>query len=130
VQYVIPIKDYAKINKKFAHCETKMNSKEPRFNFPDYTAGNQERDSEKYLESQKKDVYIVKIRGNYGAYLSDGNDNICYENFEAKNLKDFYYAAETFFEKIKVKPRYHVLINKGIEEHILQQMLVQKLLGR
>lgn len=103
---------------------------ETRIDFPDYTAGNQERDSEKYLESQKKDVYIVKIRGNYGAYLSDGDDNICYENFQAKNLTEFYYATEKFFKKIKVKPRYHVLINKGIEEHILQQMMVQKLLRR
>lgn len=130
MQYATPIKDYAKINRKLAHCEKYMEIKEFRIDFPDYTTENQERDSKKFLESKKKDVYIVKVRGNYGAFLLDGDDNISYNNFEAKNLTDFYKVAEKFFKKIGVIPRFHCVLNKGIEEHILQQIQIQKLLGR
>lgn len=107
-----------------------MTSEEQRIPFPDYTAENQERDSKKYLERQKKDVYIVKVRGNYGAYLIDGDDNISYNNFEAKNLKDFYTAAKRFYSKLKIEPKFHCILNQGIEDFILQQIQIQKLLGR
>ena len=107
-----------------------MNSREQRIPFPDYTAENQERDAKRHEEKQKKDVYIVKIKGTYGAYLPDGDDNISYNNFQAKNLKDFYTAAKRFYNKMKVEPRFHCILNQGIEEHILQQITIQKLLER
>jgi hypothetical protein len=107
-----------------------MTIEEQRIPFPDYTPENQERDSKKHLEYQKKDVYIVKVRGNYGAYLIDGDDNISYNNFEAKNLKDFYTAAKMFYSKLKIEPKFHCILNQGIEDFILQQIQIQKLLGR
>jgi predicted ABC-class ATPase len=96
--------------------------------FSDYTPENQERDAEKFLEAQKKDVYIVKVKGNYGAYLVDGDDNISYNNFTAKNLKDFYTAAKRFYKKMKIEPKFHCVLNQGIEEHILQQIIIQNLI--
>lgn len=107
-----------------------MNSREQRIPFPDYTAENQERDAKRHEEKQKKDVYIVKVKGTYGAYLPDGDDNISYNNFQAKNLKDFYTAAKRFYNKMNVEPRFHCILNQGIEEHILKQVQIQKLLGR
>jgi hypothetical protein len=104
--------------------------KQLRIDFPDYTAENQERDAQRNAEKQKKDVYIVKVKGNYGAYLVDGDDNISYNNFEAKNLKDFYTAAKMFYSKLKIEPKFHCILNQGIEDFILQQIQIQKLLGR
>lgn len=104
--------------------------KQLRIDFPDYTSDNQERDAKRYEEQQKKDVYIVKVRGTYGAYLPDGDDNISYNNFQAKNLKDFYTAAKRFYNKLKVEPRFHCILNQGIEEHILKHIQIHKLLER
>jgi hypothetical protein len=107
-----------------------MNSKQQRIDFPDYTADNQERDAKRFEEWQKKDVYIVKIRGHYGAYMPDGNDFISYGNYEAKDLKEFYICAHAYFEKLKIIPKLHCVHNQGIEDYILQQVQLQKLLGR
>lgn len=104
--------------------------KELRIDFPDYTADNQERDAKHYEEKQKKDVYIIKVRGNYGAYMPDGDDFISYGNSKAKDLTEFYKVAHKYFEKLKIKPRFHCIHNQGIEEYILQQIQIQKLLGR
>lgn len=106
----------------------KKNYKQLRFDFPDYTADNQERDISRYETRINKEVYIVKIRGNYGAYLPDGDDNIFYENFKAKNLGDFYGVAKSFFNKIGIKPKFHCILNEGIENHILQHIKVQKII--
>ena len=72
----------------------------------------------------EKDVYIVKVKGNYGAYLLDGDDNISYSNFNAKNLIDFYNVAKNFFERIGIKPKFHCILNQGVEEYILHQTQV------
>lgn len=104
--------------------------KELRIDFPDYTAENQERDARKFEERQKKDVYIVKIRGHYGAYMPDGNDFISYGNFDVKDLKEFYECSNRYFAKLKIKPKFHCIHNQGIEDYILQQVQIQKLLGR
>jgi len=106
------------------------NPEQTRVPFPDYTPENQERDFKKYQARLDRDIYIVKIKDNYGAYLPDGEDNICYENFTAKNLKDFYTAAKRFYNKLDINPKFHCVLNEGIENHILQQIQVQKLLGR
>lgn len=104
--------------------------KELRINFPDYTADNQERDAKRFEERQKKDVYIVKIRGHYGAYMPDGDDYISYGNHDAKDLTEFYKHAHKYFEKLGIKPKFHCIHNQGIEDYILQQVQIQKLLGR
>lgn len=78
----------------------------------------------------ERDIYIVKVKGNYGAYLLDGDDNISYSNFNVKNLADFYSVTKNFFERIGVKPKFHCVLNQGIEDYILKQITIQKLLGR
>ena len=103
---------------------------EQRFDFPDYTAQNQERDAKRYEERQKKDVYIVKVKGNYGAYMPDGDDYISYGNHEAKDLTSFYKVAKPYFEKLGIKPKFHCIHNQGIEDYILHQVQIQKLLSR
>lgn len=104
--------------------------REQRIDFPDYTAENQERDAQRYSERYKKDVYIVKIKGNYGAYMPDGNDFISYGNYEAKDLSSFYKVARPYFEKLGINPKFHCVHNQGIEDYIIHQVVTQKLLRR
>lgn len=103
---------------------------EKRIDFPDYTAQNQERDAQRNAEKQKKDVYIVKVKGNYGACMPDGDDYISYGNYEAKDLTSFYKASRAYFEKLGIIPKFHCIHNQGIEDYILHQVAIQKLLGR
>jgi predicted ABC-class ATPase len=107
-----------------------MKSVETRIDFPDYTAENQERDARRYLEKQKKDIYIVKVNGHYGAYMPDGDDFISYGNCKAKDLTEFYNVAHKYFKSLKINHRFHCVHNKGIEDYILHQVALQKLLGR
>ena len=109
---------------------TQNKDKQLRIDFPDYTASNQERDAKRYEEQQKRDVYIVKIRGTYGAYMPDGEDYISYGNYEAKDLTEFYKCAHKYFDKLGIKTKFHCIHNQGIEDYILHEAQIQKLLGR
>lgn len=105
--------------------------KQLRIDFPDYSAENQERDAQRYEEKQKKDVYIVKVRGTYGAYLPRESLPISVNSDNGDDLTSFYGKAKDFFEnELHIKPKFHCVINQGIEEHILKQVQIQKLLGR
>lgn len=108
-----------------------MNFKEQRIDFPDYSAENQERDAKKYEERQKKDVYIVKVRGSYGAYLPRESIPVSVNSDTGDNLTSFFGKAKQFFEEeLHIKPRFHCVINKGIEDHIIKQIQIQKMLGK
>ena len=109
-------------------CETRMTTKEQRIDFPDYTAENQERDAEKYNEKQKKDVYIVKVQGTYGAYLPRESLPLSVNSNHGQKFTEFVMETKDFFEKeLNIKPRFHCVLNKGIEENIQQQIIIQKL---
>lgn len=105
-----------------------MNSKQTRFNFPDYTAENQERDARKFEGRQKKDIYLVKFKGVYGAYLPRQGGAVCYTGELGDDLTKFYEKAKAFYEELKIVPNFHVVINRGIEEYIQQQIVIQNLL--
>lgn len=105
--------------------------KQLRIDFPDYSAYNQERDAERYEEQQKKDVYIVKVRGTYGAYLPRESLPISVNSDYGDDLTSFYGKAKDFFEnELNIKPKFHCVLNQGIEEHILKQIQIQKLLEK
>ena len=128
MQYVTQIKGYARIKKKFAHYEKPMDIIEQRFDFPDYTAKNQEKDARKFEERQKKDIYLVKFKGVYGAYLPRQGGAVCYTGELGDDLTKFYEKAKAFYEELKIDPKFHVVLNRGIEEHIQQQIVIQNLL--
>lgn len=102
--------------------------KELRIDFPDYTAQNQERDAKRFEESKKKDIYLVKFNGVYGAYLPRQGGAVCYTGELGDDLTKFYEKAKSFYEELKISPKFHVVLNRGIEEHIQQQIVIQNLL--
>lgn len=105
--------------------------KQLRIDFPDYSAENQERDAQRYEEKQKKDIYIVKVRGTYGAYLPRESLPISVNSDNGDDLTSFYGKAKDFFEnELHIKPKFHCIHNQGIEDYILHQVAIQKLLGR
>ena len=106
-----------------------MKSVETRIDFPDYTADNQERDAQKHEYLQETDVYIVKVKGEYGVYIPRKSLPFCLNSDEGDNLSTFWAKTKKFFtEEMKIKPRYHCIINKGIEDYVYKQALLQKVL--
>lgn len=104
--------------------------KELRLDFPDYPADNQERDAQRHEEKQKKDVYIVKVRGTYGVYIPDKR-SLSSHSEQGESFKEFILSIHDLCEnKLKFKPKFHYVINRGIEEHILEQLEIKKLLDR
>ena len=104
--------------------------KQLRIDFPDYTADNQERDAKKYAEKQQKDIYIVKVRGTYGAYLPQ--DILPYSTHsQGEGFIDFIKEVKSYCEeKLEIKPRFRCILNKGIEDYIQRQIEINKLLDR
>lgn len=100
--------------------------KQLRIDFPDYTAENQERDAERYAEKQKKDVYIVKVRGTYGAYIPQESLPVSLNN-NGLEFKDFVLGVKDMCERLKINPRFRCILNKGVEEYIQQQIVIQNL---
>jgi hypothetical protein len=97
--------------------------------FSDYTPENQERDAEKFLEAQKKDVYIVKVNGVYGAFLPRKICPISTNSHLGQSLAEFVQDVDLFFkEELKIIPRFRCVLNKGIEDHLRQQIEIQRLL--
>ena len=104
------------------------NSKQLRFDFPDYTAENQERDAQRYEEKLKKDVYIVKVRGEYGAYIPQESLPLSL-NSEGRPFKDFILCIKEFCEeRLEFKPRFRCIMNKGVEDYLISQIETQRLI--
>lgn len=103
--------------------------KQLRIDFPDYTADNQERDAQRHAEKQKKDIYIVKFKGVYGAYLPRKGDAVSFTGEIGDDLTKFYEKAKSFYnDELDINPKFHVVINRGIEEYIQQQIVIQNML--
>lgn len=103
--------------------------KQLRIDFPDYTAENQERDERRYIEKQKKDVYIVKVKGTYGAYLPQNSLPLSLNSNRGQGFTEFIQETKDFFEnELHIKPRFRCILNKGIEDYILKQIVVQNLI--
>jgi hypothetical protein len=105
--------------------------KQLRIDFPDYTASNQERDAQRHEEKQQKDVYVVKVRGTYGVYIQTDRRSLSSHSEQGESFIDFVTSVKEFCEDtLKIKPKFHCVLNKGIEEHILEQLEIKKLLER
>ena len=111
---------------------TNEKHKQLRIPFPDYTPENQERDAEKFSEAQKKDVYIVKVNGVYGAFLPRKICPISTNSHMGQSLADFVQDVNFLFKEelkeLKIIPRFRCVLNKGIEDHLRQQIEIQRLL--
>ena len=102
--------------------------KQLRIDFPDYIAENQERDAERYAERQKKDVYIVKTLGKYGAYFT--SEDLSINSKDGEEFTHFIKRMEIFSINIlRFKPKFHCVLNKGIEELLRQHIVIQKMLN-
>ena len=103
--------------------------KEQRLPFPDYTPAEQERDVERSKRLKQKDVYVMRVNGVWNAYMPRPHYPFSITGHRGEELTDFIKGVKkSFEEEFKINPHFHNIINKGVEDYIKQQMIVQNLL--
>jgi hypothetical protein len=88
--------------------------KQLRLNFSDYSAEEQEYDSQRIIKKVPKHVYLLKVDGEWCSFIvkKDDDDDIKY--FEDRKLPVVYKWLK------KHRPEYTVRViqNKGLEEYL------------
>lgn len=103
--------------------------KELRIDFPDYSADSQERDAQRYERRSKKDIYIMRVDGVWGAFMPRDKCSISLAGKQGQELASFILEAQDFFtEELKIKPNFHCVLNRGIEHHLRQHIIAHNLL--
>lgn len=100
-----------------------------RIDFPDYSAKEQERDAQRYERQSKKDIYIMRVDGVWGAFMPRDKCSISLTGKQGQELAPFILEAQDFFtEELNIKPNFHCVLNRGIEHHLRQQIVAHNLL--
>ena len=105
-----------------------MTSKQLRMSFTDYTSEEQERDVERFKRLKQKDVYIMRVNGVWNAYIPRKRYPFSITGHRGEELTDFIKGVKESLEEFKIHPNFHNIINKGVEDYLKQQMIVQNLL--
>lgn len=83
--------------------------KQPRLDFSDYSAKEQERDA---MKSRFRQVYLMKVDGQWGHYtIIEGKEDI---DFHDGDLTETYFELKSKFPQHAVK----VIMNEGLENYL------------
>lgn len=97
--------------------------------FSDYPAKEQEKDRAKHARLQCQDVYLTRQLGTWGAYLPRYRYPISINCLD-KNTKLIEFVPEIkkiIQEQLGIKPRFHFVLNKGIEDYLTKQFIINNL---
>lgn len=102
---------------------------EQRLPFSDYPANEQKKDVERFESKQKKDVYIVRVNGVWNAYVARKKYPLAIPAERGEELTDFIVGLKKSLEEMAIKPNFHCIRNKGVEDYLKQQMIIHNLIG-
>lgn len=104
-------------------------NKQLRLDFSDYPAVAQEKDLARKAEANKKDVYIMKVNGVWGAFLPKPHYSFSITGELGQEMTKFITdVKEILVSQFNINPRFRCILNKGVEDHIRQQLIIHKLL--
>ena len=92
--------------------------KEPRLDFSDYSAEQQERDVERFKQLEKKyqpHIFLLKVSGMWASMTF--NDGVQHKFYEGMNLYQTFNAVKESHPHHKMK----YIINKGLEFYLKKQ---------
>lgn len=97
-------------------------TKQLRIDFPDYSAKEQERDVFNNLSRKErpKDVYIMRVNGDWGAILPRKRYNIIFNGNKGVELLEFVTNIKQDLEDLGIKTRFRCVQNYGIESKIAE----------
>lgn len=89
--------------------------KEQRINFPDYSAEEQDRDAKKAEKKNIKEIYVMRVNGDWGAVMPRARHNVIFNADKGVELVEFITNIKEDLQELGIKPRFHCVKNFGIE---------------
>lgn len=109
----------------------KPTAKEQWLDFEDYSASEQEKDYKKWLTTKQKDVYVLRVSGVWNCFIADGRNPVSISGEFGQDLTDFISEMKPKVKKLfNLKPKFHCIINQGIEEYLRERVEINKLLDK
>ena len=107
----------------------KLTAIEQRLDFEDYSASEQEKDYQRWLATKKKNVYVMRVSGVWNCFIVDGKNPISISGEFGQDLTDFISEMKLKVKKLfNLNPKFHCIINQGIEEYLRERVEISKLL--
>lgn len=102
-------------------------AKQLRINFPDYSAQQQEIDATRAERRQTKDIYVMRVNGDWGAVMPRPRHNVIFNADKGVDLIEFVQNVRDDLLELGIKPRFHCVQNFGIESKIAEHQIVRRL---
>lgn len=104
-------------------------AKQLRIDFPDYSAQQQEIDATRAERRQTKDIYVMRVNGDWGAVMPRPRHNVIFNADKGVDLIEFVENVRDDLLDLGIKPRFHCVQNFGIESKIAEHQIVRRLFG-
>ena len=101
--------------------------KQLRIDFPDYSAQQQEIDATRAERRQTKDIYVMRVNGDWGAVMPRPRHNVIFNADKGVDLIEFVENVRDDLVELGIKPRFHCVQNFGIESKIAEHQIVKRL---
>ena len=88
---------------------------EQRIPFPDYPVKEQEHDAKKAKNKNIKEVYVMRVNGDWGAIMPRPRHNLIFNADKGVELTKFIENLRKDFKEFGWKARFHNVMNYGIE---------------
>ena len=102
-------------------------AKQLRIDFPDYSAQQQEIDATRAERRQTKDIYVMRVNGDWGAVMPRPRHNVIFNADKGVDLIEFVENVRDDLLELGIKPRFHCVQNFGIESKIAEHQIVKRL---
>jgi len=102
-------------------------AKQLRIDFPDYSAQQQEIDATRAERRQTKDIYVMRVNGDWGAVMPRPRHNVIFNADKGVDLIEFVENVRDDLVDLGIKPRFHCVQNFGIESKIAEHQIVRRL---
>ena len=102
-------------------------AKQLRIDFPDYSAQQQEIDATRAERRQTKDIYVMRVNGDWGAVMPRPRHNVIFNADKGVDLIEFVENVRDDLVELGIKPRFHCVQNFGIESKIAEHQIVRRL---
>ena len=99
---------------------------EQRLPFSDYSAKQQEIDALRAERRQTKDIYIMRVNGDWGAVMPRPRHNVIFNADKGVDLIEFVENVRDDLLELGIKPRFHCVQNFGIESKIAEHQIVKR----
>ena len=100
-----------------------------RFDFPNYSAKQQETDIERFKEKKKTNVYMTKANGVWNAIIIKDRNHIITAK-QGEDLTQFSTYLKENLPKHGIQPRFRYFNNQGVDHYLKQNQAILRKINR